>query len=334
MKAIKTISPRHSVIVDVPKPELTDDYSVLIKMKYCGVCCSEHYDWGHAENGAAFGHEPMGIVEAVGKNVKHLQPGDRVVGLWGSGMPGSGGMVEYALANTCWNTLIKAPEGLRDVDLVVEPLACMLSAVSKMKCSMPGTRVCVVGCGYMGCGVISLLKLRGCYVVAVDVREASLQNALKYGADEALTPEEALDKYIHHGPHADTIDAGFEMVTEWGENDESLGLAIKLVRKCGQLCVGAYHTGPSRTLNMQELGVKAIELLNTHPRENDLLATGAINAVDMLARGQWSYKNIPTMVFPMSKFDEAQASMETKYGKFMKAVIDMTWEDGEPYMEE
>jgi len=324
MKAIVTVGPKNSIIKEVPMPQMDDD-SVLIKMKYCGVCCSEHYDWAHSVKGGAFGHEPMGVIAKVGKNVKGFEVGDRVCGLWGSGLPGSGSMVEYAVANVNKSTLIKAPDSLRDVDLIVEPLACMFSAVSKMRCSMPGTHACVIGCGYMGCGIISLLKKRGCYVVAVDVLESSRKDAKTYGADEVLSPEEVLEKYGK---------AGFELVTEWGENNESLGLAIKLVRRCGQLCVGAYHTGPARLLDMQMLGVRAIDLVNTHPREAELSRAGAINAVEMLESGAWNYKNIPTMVYPMSKFDQAQAELETKYGKYMKAVINMEMEDGEPYMAE
>jgi len=53
--------------------------------------------------------------------------------------------------------------------------------------SLPGTVVAGVGCGYMGCGAISLLKLRGAYVVAIDIRKESLDNAKKYGADETLS---------------------------------------------------------------------------------------------------------------------------------------------------
>ena len=34
----------------------------------------------------------------------------------------------------------------------------------------------------------------------------------------------------------------------------------------------------------------------------------------------------------MKKFDQAQAEQEEKYGKYMKAIIDMTKEDGEPYI--
>ena len=85
-----------------------------------------------------------------------------------------GGMVQYAVANPSKDTVVKLPENVRDEDLVLEPLACIYSAVSKAHCSMPGTHVCVVGCGYMGCGAISLLKARGCYVVAVDIRESSV----------------------------------------------------------------------------------------------------------------------------------------------------------------
>jgi len=196
MKAVITVGPKKSVIKEVNMPTMDDD-SVLIKLKYVGVCCSEHYDWANSPNGGAFGHEPMGIIAAVGKNVKGFQVGDRVSGMWGSTLPGAGAMVEYAVANpnVSYNTIIKLPDTLRDEDMVLEPLACMFSAISKVKDTMPGTRVCVVGCGYMGCGAISLLKCRGFYVVAVDIRESSRKDALKFGADEVYTPEEALEKY-------------------------------------------------------------------------------------------------------------------------------------------
>lgn len=332
MKAVVTIGPKKSVIKEIDMPKMNND-SVLIKLKYCGVCHSEHYDWENSLNGGTFGHEPMGTIVEIGKNVKGFDIGDRVSGLWGSTLPGTGGMVEYSVANVSKSTIIKLPNNIRDEDLIVEPLACMYSATSKISNTMPGTRICVVGAGYMGCGVISLLKLRGFYVVAVDIRESSRREALKYGADEAYSPEEAIEKFIHNDPIApNTIDAGFEVVTEWGETNESLDAAINLTRKCGLLCVGAYHTGPKRLVDMQQLGVKAIKMDNTHPREPWLSDIGAKNAVSMLESGVWNYKDIPTMIYPMSMFDRAQEEMTTKYGHHMKSLINMEMLDGEPYM--
>lgn len=322
-KAVITIAPKTSVVKEMDMPVMDDD-SVLIKLKYCGVCHSEHYDWTNSPNGGAFGHEPMGVIAEVGKNVTGFQVGDRVSGMWGSTLPGAGAMVQYAVANVRKSTIIKLPDNVRDEDLIVEPLSCMFSAVSKVKDTMPGTKICVVGCGYMGCGAISLLKLRGFYIVAVDIRESSRQDALTYGADEVYSPEEVLEKYR----------SAFSVVCEWGETNESLDTAINLTAQCGLLCVGAYHTGPKRLVDMQQLGVKAIVLHNTHPREYWLSVTGAHNAVRMLESGEWNYKNIPTMVYPMDKFDLAQEEMETKYGHHMKAVINMEMETGEPYMAE
>jgi len=332
MKVIVTIGPRKSVIKEFDMPRMDDD-SVMIRLKYCGVCHSEHYDWAHAEQGGTFGHEPMGTIVKVGKNVKGFAIGDRVSGLWGSTLPGAGGMVEYAVANVSKSTIIKLPDNLRDEDLIVEPLSCMLSACSKVVATMPGARICVVGAGYMGCGFISLLKLRGFYVVAVDKRESSRKDALTYGADEVYSPEEALEKFIGNDPeHPNSIEAGFEDVAEWGETNESLDLAIHLTKMCGRLYVGAYHTGGKRLVDMQQLNLKAITMYNTHPRESWLNDTGARNAVRLLASGEWKYRDIPTMVYPMSMFDRAQEEMDTKYGHHMKSLINMEMPDGEPYM--
>jgi len=327
MKFIVATGPKTNAVKEVETICNNDD-QVLIKMKYVGVCMSEHYDWSTAKAGMAFGHEPLGIIEKVGKNVEGFEVGDRVSGFFGSTLPGTGGMVQYVVVNpkNWWNLLVKLPDNLRDEDMLLEPLSCMMSAASKAKISMPGTEVAVIGCGYMGCGLISLLKLRGAYVIGIDIRKESLRDAKKYGADEVYFAEDAKAKYINNGF------PGFDVVMEWAETNESLDLAINLTKMCGQLCIGAYHTGGKRMVDMQQLNVKAIDCLNVHPREMDLNFTGAKNAVKLLSSGVWNYKNIPTKVYPMNKFDLAQSELETKYGKYMKAVIDMTKEDGEPYI--
>ena len=330
MKGIVMAGPKQSRIVEFPDPKPNDN-EVLIKIKYVGVCMSEHYDWSVAKAGQAFGHEPMGVIAAVGKNVKNYKPGDRVSGLWGSTLPGAGGLVQYQTADPRKSTIVKLPDNVRDEDAILEPLSCLLSAVSKVRAGVPGDAACVVGCGYMGCGAISLLKMRGFRVVGVDIRTESLANAKKYGADEVYSPEEALKKF-NPPEAANPFAIGFNHVMEWGESNESLDLAINLTRMCGQLCVGAYHTGGKRLVDMQQLNVKAIDCLSTHPREADLNARSAINAAQLLSTGAWAYQNLPVKIYPMSKFDQAQEELETKFGKYMKAIINMEAEDGEAFL--
>jgi len=328
MKQIVMTGPGKSEIREIENVTPNDD-QILIKTKYVGVCMSEHDDWAAAKAGDAFGHEPFGIIEQVGKNVKGFTVGDKVSGLWGSTLPGSGGMIGYTVANPAVDTVVKIPVGInvRDEDLVLEPLACLMSAVSKVKFSMAGTKVCVVGTGYMGCGAVGLLKYRGAYVVAIDIRSESLEDAKRYGADEVYLVDDAKKKFL-----GDSGFPGFEFVMEWGETNESLDLAINLTKMCGQLCIGAYHTGGKRLVDIQQLNVKAIECLSVHPREGHLNDAGARNALDLLVSGCWNFTNVPVKIYPVNKFDQAQADLKTKYGKYMKALIDMTMDDGEPYI--
>lgn len=322
MKQIVMTGPRTSTVREVPDLIPSDD-QILIRQTYVGVCMSEHQSWKDAKAGDTMGHEPLGQIVKAGKNVSGFSVGDYVSGLWGSCLPGSGGMVEFAVADPRKDTVVKLPVHVRHEDIILEPLACMLSAVSKMRLPMPGTKVCVVGCGYMGCGIIGLLKLRGAYVVGVDIRKESLIDAKRYGADEVYLAKEVFSHYPN---------GSFELVTEWGETSESLDLAINLTKQCGQLCVGAYHTGGKRLVDVQQLNLKAIDCLSVHPREYELSATGARNAVELLASGAWNYVNLPVKIYPMGKFDLAHEEIESKYGKYMKAIIDMTKVDGEPYI--
>lgn len=318
-----------TTIKDIPEV-FPNDNQVKIKIKYVGVCMSEHDAWVEKKDGEGFGHEPMGTIAEVGKNVKGFAVGDRVSGCWGNPLPGGGGMVEYALADPSVDTVVKIPDNVRDEDAILEPLGCIMSAVSKARIKLPGTRVCVVGTGYMGCGAIGLLKMRGAHVVAVDIRKESLADAKRYGADEIYTPEEAEKLFID--PNNVVAPCGFDVVFEWGETNESLDLAIRLTNMCGQLCIGAYHTGGKRLVDIQTLNVKAVECLSTHPREMDLLGESVKRSVHLLSTGEWNYAKVPSKVYAAQDFDLAHEELKNKYGTYMKAIIDITKDSGEPYV--
>ena len=65
------------------------DNQVDIKIEYCGVCYTDismlNNEWGWTQYPFIPGHEIVGIVEAVGVNVKELTVGQRVGLGWNSG---------------------------------------------------------------------------------------------------------------------------------------------------------------------------------------------------------------------------------------------------------
>lgn len=67
----------------VPDPELVEATDVIVKITATAICGSDlHLLDGYQptmKSGDILGHEPMGIVQEVGKGVKRLKKGDRVV---------------------------------------------------------------------------------------------------------------------------------------------------------------------------------------------------------------------------------------------------------------
>ncbi|HWF73794.1 MAG TPA: zinc-dependent alcohol dehydrogenase [Solirubrobacteraceae bacterium] len=83
MKAV-TYHGRRDVRVDtVPDPALEQPTDAIVRITSSGICGSDLHLYevmgAFMDEGDILGHEPMGIVEAVGAEVTHIVPGDRVV---------------------------------------------------------------------------------------------------------------------------------------------------------------------------------------------------------------------------------------------------------------
>src|SRR3954452_20548209 len=75
---------KEDVRVDnVPDPKILDPRDAIVRITATAICGSDlHLYDGYMptmEKGDIIGHEPMGVVVEVGKDVKKLKPGDRVV---------------------------------------------------------------------------------------------------------------------------------------------------------------------------------------------------------------------------------------------------------------
>ncbi len=82
MKALVYKAPMDVAIESVPDPRIEDQTDVVVKLTTSGICGSDlHMYEGRApvDPGLVFGHENMGVVDAVGSAVKTIKKGDRVV---------------------------------------------------------------------------------------------------------------------------------------------------------------------------------------------------------------------------------------------------------------
>ncbi|MEV6846991.1 zinc-dependent alcohol dehydrogenase [Actinoplanes sp. NPDC051411] len=67
----------------VPDPTIQEPTDAIVRMTSTAICGSDLHLYDvlgmYIDPGDILGHEPMGVVEAVGPEVTHLKPGDRVV---------------------------------------------------------------------------------------------------------------------------------------------------------------------------------------------------------------------------------------------------------------
>ena len=325
MKQIVMVGPRKSKVIEVDVPKINDD-QVLVKVKYTGMCHSEWYPWSVAKPGETFGHESMGVVAEVGRNVKGFSVGDRVTGL------GGGGYQEYIVQEPSKISII--PDNIKDEDAIVEPLGCLMSVGSRMMPTVPGDTIAVVGAGYMGLGMISLFKTLGyANIISIDKREEARANALKFGATEVYAPEELPFHYIlnwdtwekpdlkRDGHITDIFHQGFEEVLEFTGTESGLQLAGELVCAHGLLGIGGYHNDGMRSLDLKLWNMKGFDMINCHERRIDFEADLCKKALDLISRGMWKFTGVTNNIYTMEEFDKGNEDMEIHANGFIKGAV-------------
>src|SRR5947208_3572746 len=83
MKATCWVSKKKMEVRDVPDPQILNDRDAIVKVTSTAICGSDLHLYNFlipaVEPGDILGHEFMGEVVEIGKNVGNLKVGDRVV---------------------------------------------------------------------------------------------------------------------------------------------------------------------------------------------------------------------------------------------------------------
>src|SRR5436853_1946482 len=83
MKAVTYHGKRDVRVDTVPDPTIQEQTDAIVRITSSGICGSDLHLYevmgAFMDEGDILGHEPMGIVEAVGSEITQIKPGDRVV---------------------------------------------------------------------------------------------------------------------------------------------------------------------------------------------------------------------------------------------------------------
>jgi threonine dehydrogenase-like Zn-dependent dehydrogenase len=314
MRFSQMIAPQRSEIVELPAPA-PGPGEVLVRVTTCGVCASELHPWndGVGAYPRRFGHEPVGVVEEIGPGVERFGAGGRVTGLF------TGAFSDVAIARE--GDLLSVPEGVKEESALGEPLACLVNAQRRTPVEL-ADRVALIGLGYMGLGMLQLLRLRGpSHIVAIDVREEARDRALALGADEVLHPGDLPDHYLLTSFGELNSNRGFDVVVEASGTQPGLTLAGKMVRAHGVLSILGYHQGGERSVDMQMWNWKAIDVVNAHVRRREDLLESMRIGLELEAKGLIDLGSLVSHRFSLDEVDQAYAALRDKPPGFVKGVV-------------
>jgi len=196
MKALQFVGDNRCQVNDVPVPEIAED-EVLLASRSVGICHSDLELLAGRyiipfEFPVIPGHEWSAEVVAVGKAVKGLGCGDRVVGecVIGRdhfGFSISGAAAEFFVAKEAW--LHRLPDNVSWTQgALVEPFSCGYYATVRADNVDASDTAMVLGAGPIGLGVVAAAAGKGARVIVAEPTPARADLARALGADEVVDP--------------------------------------------------------------------------------------------------------------------------------------------------
>lgn len=213
MKAAVVEQYRKPLVVEETSDPKNDAGGVIVEVKACGVCRSDWHGWQGQWPGFTssdlphtFGHEFVGVVAQVGRDVTQFSTGDRVIIPFTLGcghcwycrtghsnvcpditMPGftyNGGFAQYVHVPAADANLVHLPDAVSFSDAAGMGCRFMTAyhGVVEVGRVHPGDWLAVYGAGGVGLSAIQIATAAGANVVAVDIADDKLDLARRIGA--------------------------------------------------------------------------------------------------------------------------------------------------------
>lgn len=330
---------------------------VLVRTVACGVCHSDlHFVDGlyPYPAPAVLGHEPAGIVEAVGEQVTYVQPGDHVIGC----LSVFCGHCEFCLTgrpSLCANPETKRAPGeaprlsqngepvFQGLDLAgyAEQMLLHENAIVKIRPDMPLDRAALIGCGVMtgvgavfntakvppgssvavfGCGGVGLAAIQGARiagartVIAVDTVEPKLATARELGATHIV------DASSHDpvGAIRDITNGGVEY------SFEAIGLKITAEQAFRSLASGGTATVIGMIPVGQKVELDGFEFLREKKIQGSIMGSNRFRVdmpryIDLYLQGKLKLDEMISRTGRLEDVNEAFRAM--KAGEVARTVL-------------
>lgn len=257
MKAAVLEKVNKITVTDIPVPTPGPD-EVVIKVKTCGMCGTDlklYTGQYTARVPVVPGHEYSGEIVEVGKNVRNLHPGQRVVSdpnescgkcywcrnhqpcfcndLAAYGVLRDGGFAEYCTATE--KGVYPIPEGVDDeVAAFAEPVSCVVHAADRIN-YRPGETVAIVGGGPLGQIHLQFALNSGASrAVLVDPNQSRRDLAKKFGAHAVINPKE---ENVRERVLQETGGLGADVVIEAVGRKQTIEESFGLAKRGGRVVI-------------------------------------------------------------------------------------------------
>lgn len=342
MKALTYIEHGRFAVTEKPKPVVTDPRDAVVRVTLGSICTSDlhikHGSVPRAVPGITVGHEMVGVVEAVGAEVKTVRPGDRVTvnvesfcgecyfcrhgwvnnctdpdGGWALGCRIDGGQTEFVRVPYADQGLDKIPDGVTDEQaLFVGDILATGFWAARISEITPEDTVLIIGAGPTGvCTLACVLLKQPKRVIVCEKDPTRIALVREHYPDVLLCRPEACEDFVRaHSDHG-----GADVVLEVAGAKDTFELAWRCARPNAIVTVVALYD-EAQTLPLPDMYGK-----------NLIFKTGGVDGCDcaeilrLIAQGKIDTTPLITHRFPLSEIEEAYRIFENRLDGVIKVAI-------------